>query len=171
MNVSNKRVYFWALALGAAAHSAHATDLPDPRLTPGAIDPRVTQQNIHQTICVHGYTKTIRPPRFYTNELKGRQIREYGYGDRRKGAYEEDHLIALSIGGAPYDQRNLWPEPRNTEWNADRKDELEFVLYKMVCHHEISLAAAQAAMAHNWIEAWRLYVPTHPYYHFHKPVD
>ncbi len=30
-------------------------------------------------------------------------------------------------GGAPYDPRNLWPEPRATAdgWNADVKDELE----------------------------------------------
>src|SRR5438270_13269006 len=34
---------------------------PDPGCTPGALNPAVTQATIHQTICVSGYTKTIRP--------------------------------------------------------------------------------------------------------------
>ena len=36
--------------------------IPDPRFTPGAINPDVTQENIDSTICVPGFTKTIRPP-------------------------------------------------------------------------------------------------------------
>ena len=67
-------------------------------------------------------------------------------------------MIALSIGGAPHDPRNLWPEPRKSEWNAKKKDQLEFVLYKMVCRDEISLKDAQDEMATNWIEAWKKYV-------------
>jgi hypothetical protein len=47
--------------------------------------------------------------------LKRQQIREYGYADRHLGAYEEDHLIPLSIGGAPYD-------PRNSVAGASRDD-------------------------------------------------
>jgi len=53
-----------------------ASDLPDPMLTPGAINAEVTQANIHQTVCVKGYTKTIRPPAHFTNKLKKRQMRE-----------------------------------------------------------------------------------------------
>jgi hypothetical protein len=149
---------------------AWASDLPDPSLTPGAINPEVTQLNIYTTVCVKGYTKTIRPPAHYTNKLKKRQIRQYGYGDRNPKHYEEDHLIALSIGGAPHDPRNLWPEPRRSEWNAKKKDQLEFVLYKMVCNQEISLFEAQQAMGTNWIEAWKRYVPGHQHYRF-KRVD
>jgi len=145
----------------AISFPAWASDLPDPMLTPGAINPDVTQQNIQQTVCVRGYTKTIRPPSNYTNKLKKRQIRQYGYADRNPKHYEEDHLIALSIGGAPHDPRNLWPEPRKSEWNAKKKDQLEFVLYKMVCDQEISLAEAQRTMATNWIAAWKRYVPSH----------
>jgi hypothetical protein len=146
-----------ALAL-AISLSAFASDLPNPSLTPGAINPYITQQNIHQTVCIKGYTKTIRPPANYTNILKKRQIREYGYEDRNPKDYEEDHLIALSIGGAPHDPRNLWPEPRKSEWNAAKKDDLEFTLYRMVCRNEISLAQAQHEMATDWIEAWKKYV-------------
>ena len=137
---------------------AHAGDLPDPALTPGAVNPDVNQENIAQTVCVHGYTKTIRPPANYTNSLKKKQIRQYRYADTNPHDYEEDHLIALSIGGAPYDSRNLWPEPRHSEWGADKKDQLEFVLYKMVCAHQISLVDAQRAMASDWISAWKTYV-------------
>lgn len=145
----------------AVVSSAIAGDLPNSSLTPGALNPEITQQNIYQTVCVKGYTKTIRPPAGYTNRLKKQQIREYGYQDKNPRDYEEDHLIALSIGGHPTDTRNLWPQPRNSEWNADRKDELEFVLYKMVCSGEISLADAQKAMGENWIAAWKQYVPGH----------
>ncbi len=101
-----------------------------------------------------GYTKTIRPPAYFTNKLKKRQLREYGYDDINPKHYEEDHLIALSIGGAPNDAHNLWPQPRNSKWDAAKKDQLEFVLYKMVCAQEVSLAEAQRAMASDWIEAW-----------------
>jgi hypothetical protein len=147
-----------------------ASDLPDPSLTPGAINPEVTQANIQQTVCVKGYTKTIRPPAHFTNKLKKRQMREYGYADRNPKHYEEDHLIALSIGGAPDDPRNLWPEPRNSEWNAKKKDQLESVLYRMVCRQDITLAEAQHELATNWIEAWKQYVPSHQHYKF-KRVD
>ena len=67
----------------------------------------------------------------------------------------------MSIGGAPDDEHNLWPEPRNSEWNAAKKDQLEFVMYKMVCTNQISLTAAQKAMSENWIGAWKKYVPVH----------
>ena len=42
--------------------------LPRHELTPGAIDPRVTQRNIRNTICRRGYTATVRPPFEYTKE-------------------------------------------------------------------------------------------------------
>ena len=149
---------------------ACASDLPVPSLTSGAINPAVTQANIRKTVCVKGYTKTIRPPAHFTNKLKKQQLKQYGYADRNPKHFEEDHLIALSIGGAPDDPRNLWPEPRNSEWNAEKKDQLEFVMYKMVCRQEISLADAQHAMATNWIAAWKQYVPSHQHYKF-KRVD
>ena len=44
--------------------------LPDPKCTPGAIDPAVTQDNIDSTICIPGYTKTVRPPVSITEPQK-----------------------------------------------------------------------------------------------------
>ncbi len=98
-------------------------------------------------------------------------MREYEYADTNPKHYEEDHLIALSIGGAPDDQRNLWPEPRKSEWGADKKNQLEFVMYRMLCSGEISLADAQHAMATNWIEAWKQYVPNHRKFRGKMRVD
>lgn len=54
-------------------------DLPDPACTAGSIDQRVTQDNIRSTICVSGYTRTVRPPTSYTNPLKLRQMGQYGF--------------------------------------------------------------------------------------------
>lgn len=142
----------------ALSFPAWTSDLPDPVLTPGAINPNITQENIRQTVCVKGYTKKIRPPAHVTNKLKKQQLRAYGYTDTNPKRYEEDHLIALSIGGAPDDPLNLWPQPRNSEWGAERKDQLENALHKKVCAQGIPLTEAQQAMATNWIEAWNRYV-------------
>lgn len=169
--MTSTKFLFISIAIALITSSAIAGDLPEPRITPGAINPEVTQANIQQTVCVKGYTKTIRPPAYFTNKLKKRQIREYGYADRNPKHYEEDHLIALSIGGAPDDPKNLWPEPRISEWNAAKKDQLEMVLYKMVCKEEVSLAVAQHAMATDWIGAWKRYVPSHQGYRFKELVD
>jgi hypothetical protein len=155
----------------AFASPIFAGDLPNPVLTPGSTNPDVTQDNIRQTICVRGYSKSIRPPAYVTNKLKHNQIREYHYTNTNPRDYEEDHLIALSIGGAPDDPRNLWPQPWHSEWNAEKKDQLEFVLFRMVCEREIPLADAQRAMSNNWIKAWKDYVPSHPNYRYKGAHD
>lgn len=138
--------------------TAFASDLPDLAITPGATDTSVTQANIQTTICVKGYTKTVRPPANYTNKLKKRQIADYHLTDTNPKHYEEDHLISLELGGAPRDPRNLWPEPWKSEWNAKKKDRLENALHRMVCDGEITLATAQNAMAHDWIDAYHQYL-------------
>jgi len=101
--------------------------LPDPDRTPGALNPDVRQETIQSTICVRGWTRSVRPPSQYTSALKRRQMRDLEYEDPRVSDYEEDHLIALSLGGAPYAEKNLWPEPRASAdgWNAELKDEHE----------------------------------------------
>jgi len=133
---------------------------PDPALTPGALNPAVTPATIGSTICVAGYSSRIRPPSDYTSALKRRQIAEYGYADPRLSSYEEDHLIPLSIGGAPRDPRNLWPEPRNaalpdgTDVGATTKDRFEVYLHERVCSGAIALGIAQRQMASDWVRAW-----------------
>ncbi|WP_137959700.1 hypothetical protein [Burkholderia sp. 4M9327F10] len=152
----NKKIIV-VLVFSLVSFAARAGDLPDPTLTPGALNPDVTQENINSTVCVKGWTSTVRPPAFYTNRLKRTQLRQYGYADTNPRDYEEDHLIPLSVGGNPTDPRNLWPEPRNSKWNADRKDELEFALYMALCHGQVSLTEARNAFATNWIDAYKRY--------------
>ena len=131
-----------------ACHSANG--LPDRACTPGLADPRVTQDNIHTTICMGGYTKKVRPSTRYTNALKVQQIQQYGYTDTNLADYEEDHLIPLELGGHPTDPRNLWPEPRAGDRAATHKDSVENALHAKVCAGLVPLIAAQTAIAMNW---------------------
>jgi hypothetical protein len=143
--------------------SAQNIELPNPRLTPGAVDMSVNQDNIHATVCVRGYTDRVRPDKEYTNRLKHDQLRHYHYSDVNPKNYEEDHLIPLNIGGSPSDSKNLWPQPRSGEWSSEQKNDLEFIVYKMVCRGEISLHEAQQRMATDWIQAYKDLVPSHRY--------
>ncbi len=56
------------------------------------LNPAVTPATIESTICVSGYTTTIRPPVSFTDPLKVHQIMTYGYADHSVRDYEEDHL-------------------------------------------------------------------------------
>jgi len=92
-----------AFMLGASVGVFAQTNpgLPNPQITPGAIDPMVTPQNLQSTVCVKGYTATVRPDKRVTNRLKREQIRQYRYSDTNPRNYEQDHLIPLSIGRNP----------------------------------------------------------------------
>ena len=124
-----------------APRHGHATGgiLADPVRTPGVLNPDVSQANIRSTICRHGWTETIRPPTSYTNELKRRQMRQYGETGTLAD-YQEDHLISLELGGSPTDPRNLWPEPYP---RASDVDKMENELNAEVCSGQLTLAEAQ----------------------------
>ncbi|MDF3293062.1 hypothetical protein [Streptomyces silvisoli] len=129
--------------------------LPDPSCTPGAYNPDVTQDTIDSTICVSGWTSTVRPPASYTNRLKVQQIAAYGYSDTSTADYEEDHLVPLELGGAPKDPNNLWPEPRYDAGggtSAD-KDKVENDLKRAVCNDTVTLDEARQAIANDWTTA------------------
>jgi len=136
---------------------ALAGALPDPNMTPGTTDPRVTQETIGQTICVPHYTETVRPAPSYTNRIKREQIEAYGYTDKNLSHYEEDHLVSLQLGGSPDDPRNLWPQPYAGKCGARIKDKVEGKLKRMICAGEITLKDAQQAIATNWIAAYEKY--------------
>jgi hypothetical protein len=107
----------------------------------------VSQANIDETICTSGWTSTVRPPESYTEPLKFEQMAAYGDGGSA-GGYEEDHLIPLELGGSPTSPQNLWPEPGAS---PNPKDAVEDAANAAVCDGRISLAAAQQAIATNWI--------------------
>lgn len=119
---------------------------PNPQLTPGATDARVTDANIAQTICVRGYTSTVRNVSVAT---KNRVYAAYGIRSHRSGEYEIDHLIPLEIGGSN-DASNLWPEPEDGSAGARSKDSLEGVMHRAVCSGRVELGEAQRAMASDW---------------------
>jgi hypothetical protein len=133
--------------------------LPNRALTPGATNPAVTPSTIHATICLTGYTKTVRPSSSYTTGLKRTQLAA-GYtfhGDLSTSDYEEDHLISLELGGSPSSVKNLWPEPYAASEGARVKDKVENRLHDLVCSGEISLRTAQTAIATNWWSAYQRY--------------
>ena len=139
-----------------APDSCHARgsglySLPDPRCTPGSLDPAVSQSDIRRTICREGYTDQIRPPESVTEPEKRASLA--AYGDRRPiWDYEYDHLVPLELGGARNDPHNLWPEPGAS---PNRKDRLEDRLNGLVCSGRIGLAAAQIEIARDWVSAYR----------------
>lgn len=111
----------------------------NPVRTPGVLNPDVTQATIGTTICVQGWTRTVRPPTEYTNALKLRQMQVYGETGS-PSEYQEDHLISLELGGHPTDPRNLWPEPYP---RAAQVDVVENELNAQVCSGSLTLAQAQ----------------------------
>lgn len=118
----------------------------DVRCTPGALNPDVTQNTIHSTVCAPGWAEHVQPPVSYTTALKLRQMRDFGETGSPLN-YKEDHLVPLSIGGAPRDANNLFPQPaaKTTE-----KEDLEDHLHQAVCAGQMTLTAAQAKMRHDW---------------------
>lgn len=127
-----------AIVLRSREHRPRAV-LADLVRTPGVLNPDVTQSNIKQTICVQGWTRTVRPPVDYTNALKVKQMRAY-HELGSPSDYQEDHLISLELGGNPTDPRNLWPEPYP---RASQVDQIENDLNTRVCSGALTLADAQ----------------------------
>jgi len=126
--------------------------LPDRGCTPGSIDPAVTQANIAQTICRPGYTGTVRPPESETGPAKHESLADYGM--QYTPAIEYDHLVPLELGGANA-VSNLWPEPNTAGAHGTRnpKDAVENRLKEAVCAHQVTLTAAQQAIAADWTTA------------------
>ena len=123
--------------------------LPDPRCTPGSIDPVVTQANIRSTICKGGWTDPhLRPPESQTEAFKY-DIAYPAYGTPSSEKTELDHLVPLELGGSN-DATNLWPEYPPS---PNPKDKVEDALNAAVCDGRVSLAAAQQAIASDWMTA------------------
>jgi hypothetical protein len=143
-----------APSASAAAQCTISAGRADASCTPGAFNPDVTQATIDQTICVPGWTKTVRPPASYTTALKERQKPLYGEADVPNSELEEDHLVPLELGGAPRDPRNLWPEPRadvaSSGQAAEDKDKEENALKKAVCAGSMTLRAARQKIIADW---------------------
>jgi hypothetical protein len=148
-----------------------ATTWPNRALTPGAIDPAVTDG----AICAHDWAPGDPPQeggdmtyskaaRHTSSHVKDAVFAEYNLTNPHDGghSWEIDHLVPLSLGGRDV-QENLWPESRTGDGlNAWAKDRLEFRLYRMVCDpppgtQRLPLTEAQAALRTDWVAAYRKY--------------
>jgi len=125
---------------------------------PGAINEDITQDNIQQTICVSGWTATVRPSTVYTNGVKKKLLREQGLPVADAARYELDHFIPLSLGGHPRKVENLWLQPWEGRWGAKTKDRLERKLQALVCSGAMMLSQAREAIRTDWISAFKKYV-------------
>lgn len=138
-------LFLLLLFLGAAA----AADLPDPKLTPGAVIATETGDSL----CAKNFrTSSVRS---VPESEKNKVYAEYGIKTHKAGEYEIDHLISLELGGSN-DIKNLWPQSYLTKpWNAHVKDKLENWLHKAVCEHRITLGEAQQEISHDWIASYK----------------
>lgn len=133
------------VAMLAIVGPALAEDLP--------LNPAVTQETIGATICVPGWTKTVRPPAALTNAIKRRLIRELEIPDELLTDFELDHRIPLALGGAPADPRNLELQP----WDeAGEKDQIEARLARAVCASKIGLDEARQRIWSDWREVGKI---------------
>jgi hypothetical protein len=123
--------------------------LPDHACTPGSVFDNASTS----TICVSGYTKTVRnvPVR-----VKKQVYANYGIPyPEPSGSYELDHLISLELGG-DNSVANLFPEAASPAPGFHEKDIVENYLHEKVCSGGISLPAAQKQIADNWLAVYDL---------------
>jgi hypothetical protein len=121
-----------------------------PQAIPGSVDEAVNQENVHQTICISGYTASVRPATKTTNRIKRELMVEYQLPGQPLD-YELDHMIPLELGGCPDCLTNLWMEPLTS---AREKDRVENYLHREVCRDQLSLAAAQKLIAQDWYSVY-----------------
>lgn len=136
---------------GTQLQNCHTRDhgqLPDPRCTPGGIDPSITAEEL----CSPSYrTGTYRPPESDTEHYKW-YVAEPAYGQQGVDG-EYDHYVSLELGGNN-NVANLWVEAGPI---PNPKDAVENALHDWVCQDptQARLRAAQEAIATNWVTAER----------------
>lgn len=132
----------------ATASFAADPDRPDPRLTPGVINPAITD------VCAIKWGRDVR---HVSARMKKEVFARYGIAWERHAEFEVDHLISRELGGAD-DVRNLFPQHWAAPWGAHQKDRLENRLHALVCAQTITLREAQTAISADWIAAYKKYV-------------
>ena len=90
------------LAVPSGASAAELPALPDPIMTPGAVDPAATLD----VVC----NGTTRERRHVTAAERAEVLSAYNIPAAQGAYYEIDHLVPLAIGGANV-VANLWPQP------------------------------------------------------------
>jgi len=148
--VASAAVYVQRSHSPASLTARQGLVLPVSSITPGATADVTVDQ-----LC-SGATDA-RP---ITVAMRAQVLSAYGVQDVPSDQYELDYLITPELGGAT-DVRNLWPQGYGSPiWNARVKDELEELLPRLVCSHQLDLTTAQRDMAADWIAAYKKYFKT-----------
>jgi hypothetical protein len=130
-----------AALLLAISGTLIAWRLLHPGLRP-ALNPDVSQATIGATICVSGWTKTVRPASAVARRLKTALVAVQG-DDAVIGDYVLDHIVPLALGGAAREPSNLMLQPIA---EGRIKDRIELKLHCLVCTGVVSLDDAQRAI-------------------------
>lgn len=116
------------------------------------LNPDVTPATIHKTICVRGYSDTVRPSTSYTNPVKFRLMRQAGLQVSDKADWALDHRIPIALGGHPRSLENL---RLLTKHDNSRKSRIEVKLLCYVCTGQMSLGQAQQEIWLDWEVAYK----------------
>jgi len=131
--------------------------VPDPRCTPGGIDPSVTTDVLRnrawRTGCIRN-CQTSEAEKHITYRWYGLRVPRRNHGESQ--ACELDHLVPLELGGAD-GLGNIWPECGPSTVVLDEryfkiKDRVENYLADEVKSGRMSLAAAQRGIASDWTQ-------------------
>jgi hypothetical protein len=134
------------------------TTLPDPQVTPGAVDPAALADLSGAPHLVDGVERNVCAKDFRTGPIRGKIVNfaklkkeacaEYGVA-KCDASVEGDHLVSIEVGGCPDCLTNIWPQPMA---EARVKDfQVEDVLPKLVCAGKMTLADAQTCIAKDWV--------------------
>ena len=144
----------------AASIDAAAADPPDSVAQRSEVlNADVRQDTISSTICVAGYTASIRPSSSYTQGVKFKLMQAQSIPRADASGYELDHRIPLALGGHPRALANLMLQPWDGERGAKKKDRLERALQRMVCNGTLALDQARDAIFSDWEAAYRSFIP------------
>jgi hypothetical protein len=107
---------------------------PNPTLTPGAINPEITQSNIAQTICHKGWKTGTERDKTTSEAQKEKTYKSYNitpppHDTGQDQECELDHLISLENGGADSIE-NIWPQC-GPDWPTGPRVPLEQRYFKM----------------------------------------
>ena len=156
-------------ANSSQSREAPTAEQPEPRAyrspfiePPGVFFADVTQATLSTTICVPGWTATVRPSTSFTQGVKRKLLVQAGVDSSVILKYELDHFVPLALGGHPRSIDNLWLQSWDGPGSARIKDRLERTLQLMVCSGKLTLHAARIAIQNDWKAAYRKFIGGRP---------
>ena len=87
----------FVIMTAAGSPAAFGATPPSSSLTPGAVDPHVTQDTIVKRICTHRGTVSVRR---VSTRTRNKVYAEYQVQRSDRSRYVIDHLVPLEFGGA-----------------------------------------------------------------------